>query len=46
MLDALRLPQPSQVIVDVAPTYNALASLASVADADDSPDTNGYAIRA
>ncbi|HEY69345.1 MAG TPA: winged helix-turn-helix transcriptional regulator [Anaerolineae bacterium] len=43
MLDSPRHPQPSQVIVDIAPTINALHSLSSIADARDSPGIGSWA---
>jgi DNA-binding transcriptional ArsR family regulator len=45
MLDSLYPPQPSQVIVDIAPTYNALASLVTVADACESPGIGAWPVR-
>jgi DNA-binding transcriptional ArsR family regulator len=45
MLDNLYPPQPSQVIVDIAPTYNALASLVTVADASESPGIGDWPAR-
>jgi DNA-binding transcriptional ArsR family regulator len=42
MLDNLRQPQPSQVIVDIAPTINALHSLSSVSDALESPGIGAW----
>lgn len=45
MLDSLYPPQPSRVFVDVAPTYNGLASLATVADAMQSPGIGDWPLR-
>jgi DNA-binding transcriptional ArsR family regulator len=45
MLDNLYPPQPSQVIVDIAPVYNALHSLVSVADARQSPGISTWSVR-
>jgi DNA-binding transcriptional ArsR family regulator len=45
MLDNLYPPQPSQVIVDIAPTYNALASLVTVVDASESPGIGDWPVR-
>jgi DNA-binding transcriptional ArsR family regulator len=45
MLGSLYPPLPSQVIVDVAPTYNALASLVTVADAMQSPGIGEWPVR-
>ncbi len=44
MLDSMYTPQPSRVTVDVAPTYNALASLATVADALESPGIGDWPV--
>lgn len=45
MLDDLYPPQPSQVIVDIAPVYNALHSFVSVADARHSPGISDWSLR-
>jgi DNA-binding transcriptional ArsR family regulator len=45
MLESLYSLQPARVIVEVAPTYNALASLATVADASQSPGIGDWAVR-
>jgi hypothetical protein len=44
MLDNLRQPQPSQVIVDIAPAINALHSFSSVSDAHQSPGIGAWAM--
>lgn len=44
MLDNLRQPQPSKVIVDIAPTINALHSLSTVSDARESPGIGVWAV--
>jgi DNA-binding transcriptional ArsR family regulator len=45
MLDNLYTPLPSQVIVDIAPVYNALHSLVSVADARQSPGIGAWPVQ-
>jgi DNA-binding transcriptional ArsR family regulator len=45
MLDNLYPPKPSRVLVDIAPTYNALASLVTVADASESPGIGDWPVR-
>ena len=45
MLDSLYPPQPSGVIVDIAPVYSALSSLVSVADARKSPGISAWSVR-
>lgn len=44
MLDDLRQPRPRHVLVDVAPVLNAFASLATVADAAQSPGIGRWAV--
>jgi hypothetical protein len=44
MLDNLRQPLPSQVIVDIAPAINALHSFSSVSDAFESPGIGAWAV--
>lgn len=44
MLDNLSHPQPSQVLIDIAPAYNALFSFTSVTDASQSPGISDWAL--
>jgi DNA-binding transcriptional ArsR family regulator len=45
VLDNLYSPLPSRVIVDIAPVYNALHSLVSIADAGQSPGISDWSVR-
>jgi DNA-binding transcriptional ArsR family regulator len=45
MLDDLRQPRPHHVLIDIAPVLNALASLATVADAGQSPGISQWAVQ-
>lgn len=45
MLDNLGHPQPSQVLVDIAPALNALYSLTTVAEARQSPGIGDWAVQ-
>lgn len=45
MLEDLRHPQPTEVLVDTAPVFNALHSLVSVTDAPASPGIGDWALQ-